>query len=51
MGWLFVFTVIFTNGHMIDMPFQSLETCREIRQTYMTRVGVAHVGECREIGK
>ena len=51
MMWLFYFTVIFTNGQMANIPFVLLQTCQEIRTTYLTRPGVASVGECREIGK
>ena len=50
-GWLFYFTVTFTNGHMIDLPFQTLTVCNEIRQQYLTRPTVAHVSACKELGK
>ena len=51
MGWLFYFTVTFINGTMADVPFNSLDVCREIRQTYLIRQDVTRVSECKEIGR
>ena len=48
--WLFIFTVIFTNGQMVDIPFNDLHSCNELRETYLTKPGVAWVSKCREVG-